>query len=249
MEIVVTGRVFNGKALVGYKVWLLDDNLIKYAVLDKRNAINLFSNHRVINCIYDKSKQPLKSKLNIPISEYPRYNKWIRGSSKNKYTDSYIIAVSLGINVEDVRIKVCGALIYGAITDPVSRKAQKHAETYYEEIRHMRTDVQKIAKNTGFNEQDINRVKNYLFMESHQLDGGYRRFDPSFDIASSWQRLMQNIAEPHDITLLNHELLEIQLVASGMDQRTAHNYAENQFNYGKESNEYYDRLKKHNKRG
>lgn len=48
------------------------------------------------------------------------------------------------------------------------------------------------------------------------------------------------------LTLLSHELLEMGLIESGMEQRTAHNYAENQFNYGKESNEYYDRLKKHN---
>ena len=109
----------------------------------------------------------------------------------------------------------------------------------------MKTDVSRIAKNTGFSGYDVNRVKNYLFMESHQLDDGYRRFDPSFVIATSWQRLLQNKFEPHDITLLRHELLEMELVASGMEQRTAHNYAENKFNYGKESNEYYDRIKKH----
>lgn len=83
-------------------------------------------------------------------------------------------------------------------------------------------------------------------MESHQLDDGYRRFDPSFDIASSWQRLIQNKIEPHDMTLLKHEMMEMNLIENGMEQRIAHNYAENQFNYGKESNEYYDRLKKHN---
>ena len=50
-------------------------------------------------------------------------------------------------------------------------------------------------------------------------------------------------------TLLKHELMEMELVNNGMSQRQAHNYAENQYNYGKESNEYYDRLKKYNKRG
>ena len=68
-------------------------------------------------------------------------------------------------------------------------------------------------------------------MESHQLADGYRRFDSSFEIASSWQRLMQNKIESHDLTLLSHELLEKGLIESGMEQRTAHNYAENQFNY------------------
>ena len=247
MELFVTGRILDGNTLIGYKVWALNsNNVLEYKIIRKDEVQKLFEKYHVRNCEYNKSTNGLKSKLTIPISEYPRYNKWMGLSTKNQYTDSHIIAMTLNKRVDDIRFMVCGALVYGAITDPLSERARKHAETYYEEIRHMKTDVQRIAKNTGFSEQDINRVKNYLFMESHQLADGYRRFDSSFEIASSWQRLMQNKIEPHDITLLSHELLEMSLIESGMEQRTAHNYAENQFNYGKESNEYYDRLKKHN---
>lgn len=246
MEIVITGRIFDGNKLIGYKAWLIDNNILEYKIIKKDDIAIAFERYQIKNCIFDKKTHSVRSKIHIPISEYPRYTKWMRLYRKNKYTDSYIIAVTLGKHIEDIRFLVCGALVYGAITDPLSRRAQKHAETYYEEIRHMSTDVKKIAKNTEFSEQEINKIKNYLFMEAHQLDGGYRRFDPSFDIASSWQRLIQNRIEPHDITLLKHELLEIQLVEAGMSQRTAHNYAQNHFDYGKEANEYYDRLKKHN---
>lgn len=34
---------------------------------------------------------------------------------------------------------------------------------YYEAVRHMKTDVSRIAKNTGFNEEDISRIKNFYF--------------------------------------------------------------------------------------
>ena len=41
--------------------------------------------------------------------------------------------------------------ISGAILDEESPDAEKHAELYHEEIRHMKTDVQRIADNTGYN--------------------------------------------------------------------------------------------------
>lgn len=246
MELFVTGRILDGNTLIGYKVWALNSNsVLEYKIIRKDEISKLFEKYHVRNCVYNKSTHGLKSKLPIPISEYPRYNKRMGLSTKNQYTDSHIIAMSLNKSTDDIRFMVCGALVYGAITDPLSERARKHAEVYYEEIRHMKTDVQKIAKNTGFSEQDINRVKNYLFMESHQLAEGYKRFDSNFDIASSWQRLMQNKIEPHDLTLLRHELMEMELINNGLDQETAHNYAQNQYYYAKEANEYNDKIKKH----
>ena len=85
-------------------------------------------------------------------------------------------------------------------------------------------------------------------MQAHELENGYRRFDPNFHIAQSWQRLMsknKNDIKNHDLTLLNHELLEMSLIESGMSQQEAHTYAQGTYNYGKESDEYYDKLKKH----
>lgn len=134
--------------------------------------------------------------------------------------------------------------ISGAITDPYSEEAEAHAELYYEEIRHFRTDINKIAENTGFTPEQIMLVKNYLFVDEHLLDGEIKRFDPSFEIAESWQRLAfdpKNIQQ-HDMTLLYHELMEMELIHQGYQQSEAHEITSKDYNYPKESREYYEEL-------
>ena len=136
--------------------------------------------------------------------------------------------------------------ISGAITDPSSLSALSHAEMYYEEIRKNHADVQRIANNTGFTTQQILMIKNYLFIDEHELDGGYRRFDVSFEIAESWRRLAfdpENI-KPHDITLLNHELMEMRLVNDGSTQDEAHTITSRKYDYAKESAAYYTSIRK-----
>lgn len=135
--------------------------------------------------------------------------------------------------------------ISGAITDPFSDKADNHAKLFYEEIRKNHSDVMRIAQNTGFSVDDILHVKNFLFIDVHLLeDGVIKRFDESFSIAESWRRLAfdpQNI-QKHDITLLKHEIYERQLMAQGHSQQDAHLIASEQYNYPKESLEFYEKL-------
>ena len=59
--------------------------------------------------------------------------------------------------------------IGGGISDPESKEAQKHAEMYYEEIRHMTTDVDKIASNTGFTKAQIMLVKKIISFNDKTL--------------------------------------------------------------------------------
>ena len=125
--------------------------------------------------------------------------------------------------------------ISGAISgalNPDSEEAEKHAEQYYESVRNMKTDYIKIAENTGMSEQDIVDIKNYLFVEKHNLFDGYKRFDLSYHIAQSWQRLIdgKKIKE-QDIIMLKHELIEMELVKSGMTQNQAHINATKIYNY------------------
>lgn len=137
--------------------------------------------------------------------------------------------------------QVVSGAIAGAITDPYCKKAQKHAEMYYQEIRKANTDIEKIASNTDFSLDQIRLIKNYLFIWEHDLEDGTRRFDPIFHIAESWRRLAydaKNI-QPHDITLLKHELLEIDLVTKGYSQREAHENATKIHNYSLESSKFY----------
>lgn len=80
--------------------------------------------------------------------------------------------------------------VSGALT-PDSRRASKHAEQYYEAVRHMKTDIQRIARNTGFSEKEIADIKSFVFEEEHDLgDSGIRRFHESYEMAQSWQRLI-----------------------------------------------------------
>jgi hypothetical protein len=135
--------------------------------------------------------------------------------------------------------------ISGAISDPLSAEAQEHAIKYYEEIRHRVDDIYKIAKYTGYIPEQILKVKNYLFVETHILSTGIKRFDPSFEIAESWQRLtdMQDYIQLHDKLLIPHELMEMELITKGMSQSEAHDRTCLEYDYPSASNEFYERLR------
>ena len=132
----------------------------------------------------------------------------------------------------------------GRITNQYGKAANEHAERYYGLVRSMKTDVKRIAKNTGYPEEEIQRIKNFIFVEKHDLgDGKPRQFDPDFAMAQSWQRLILGKPEPHDLTLLRHEVMEQRLMKQGLSQSEAHIQASQSYNYPKESDEYYASLK------
>ena len=82
-------------------------------------------------------------------------------------------------------------------------------------------------------------------------ENGIRSFFPNFMIAQSWQRLEsgRNI-QPHDLTLLLHEIKERRLIVEeGLTQSEAHMKTCEKFNYPKEAEEYYDSLKKYKETG
>lgn len=116
-------------------------------------------------------------------------------------------------------------------------------------MRHSNSDVQKIADNTGFTVEQIAHIKAYLFVDKHPLENGYKEFDPCFEIAESWRRLAydKNKIQRHDITLLNHELMEMKLIFDGLSQSVAHSLTEKKYNYQQESRDFYATLKtRHN---
>lgn len=141
-------------------------------------------------------------------------------------------------------------MVSGArITDQFGDAATEHAERYYGLVRSMTTDISKIAKITGYSESDIKKVKDYVFMDVHDLgDGEPRRFDPSFAMSQSWQRLIDGHPEPHDMTLIQHEVMERKLVESGMRQDEAHIITTKKYNYTRESDDYYAALKEYKNR-
>lgn len=158
-----------------------------------------------------------------------------------QYRDEYA-----GI-IDFLKKKISGA-ITGAL-DPDGKEAEEHAIRFYEEVRHRTTDCRKIAKNTGFNVNEIKNIKNYIFIDKHYLDDGYRRFDPDYEMGQSWQRLTEgkNIQE-HDIIMLKHESFERKLVSSGMSQDEAHLESSLKYNYNEALEEYYDKIGKNKRR-
>lgn len=111
----------------------------------------------------------------------------------------------------------------------------------------MKNDHIRIAHNTDFSEEEVKQVKSFIFLEKHDLGGSEPEyFYPSYEMAQSWQRLIdgKNI-QPHDITLLKHELMERNLINQGYTQREAHKKTEEKYNYGDESRGYYAKTDKH----
>lgn len=137
----------------------------------------------------------------------------------------------------------------GAITDTESKRARRYAKKEYESIRKRKVDVGRIAKNTGYSKEAIQKIKNYLFIDKHDLGyKGIERFDPNFEIAQSRNRLMNGNIKKHDLTLLKHEIYERKLISNGLSQEEAHKETCKIYNYQKEAEEYYDLLKKRKKR-
>ena len=128
---------------------------------------------------------------------------------------------------------VSGA-VNGALNSE-SDRAIEHAERYYDSVRKMKADTNRIAKNTGIKLEHIVQVKNHLFMKSHDLGvNGYRRFYADYDIAQSWQRLIEGKdIMPQDIVLLKHEYCESRYMEKGLSQKEAHDKANRRYDYSK----------------
>lgn len=161
------------------------------------------------------------------------YDEWKKEFvNNNKFTSA---------NNDDI-IKSGG--ISGAL-NPSSERAQEHAEKYYQAVRKMKTDCKRIARNTGYSEDEIKQIKKFIFIDKHELgDGKFEQFAPSYEMAESWQRLIdgKNI-QSHDLTLLKHEIMEKGLMKNGYSQDEAHTITSQKCNYAKEAYEYYDKIK------
>ena len=138
------------------------------------------------------------------------------------------------------------------IVDPSSDEAEEFAQMYYREIRSFSTDCRKIAENTGIEESEIRKIKQYLFFEGGYIDSytkEFKHFMPDCAIAQSWQRLMLGDIKKHDYTLINHELYEMKIKNENpnISHTDAHTLATRKYDYNREAEEYYGNLKKHNK--
>ena len=159
-------------------------------------------------------------------------------------SDAKFQNTSNNLSEDEFHIMISGG-ISGAITDPFSEEADEHAKRFYKAMRNIKgDDVFRIAKNTGYTVEQISTIKSYLFIQEHDLEDGFRRFDPSFIISESWRRLAYapDYIQPHDLLLIQHELREMELVQQGYPQSDAHDITEEDFNYAHDAYEFHKRL-------
>lgn len=112
---VLTGRIFNGRELVGIKLVNINNYSVVY--VKKLNFEKVFAVYRVLNCTYKNGRLQVSSKLDI--SKFPRYNRYgsLAGNRKDYYTESEIIAYATHGNIDEVTYNICGALVYGICKD------------------------------------------------------------------------------------------------------------------------------------
>ena len=140
-------------------------------------------------------------------------------------------------------IKKSGA-VYSYKNDPDGSKRQGIAEKLYEQTRNRNSmyEVRAIAKNSGMSEADIKKVYDHIYTNKHLFKNGtIHLFDPDYEMAQSWQRLRNNNnIQPHDITLLKHELAEYNIMGESIDieYEPVHNEVTEKYNYQKELMQY-----------
>lgn len=193
----------------------------------------------------------------IPILEYFRV-----GMAQMRFPKDYELAAAFPEELINCRCtieylpknerKTQSGAISGALNDendPLGLKRDAKAQEMYEEIRNRdkNFEIKAVSKNSGFSESEIERVYNHIFIRKHLLDDGViDRFAPDFYMANSWLRLRNGKKiYPHDITMINHELVEEKILGDSIEisARMAHNIANQQYNY---KNELLKFLKNHN---
>ena len=112
----------------------------------------------------------------------------------------------------------------GRIIDPTKVDSWDRAEREYTVFRERSDDVPAIARNTGWSEQRISRIKDHVFYDEHRLDDGVRRFNADPEMHNAWQRMIDGEHTPSDVKLLEHEYFESRFERIfRTDYRTAHN--------------------------
>ena len=70
---------------------------------------------------------------------------------------------------------------------------------------------------------------------------------PDFDMAVSWQRLIEGKHIPPDIVMLQHELMEMSLIRKGLSQKEAHDITNKKHNYSNAIGEWKKKNGKNNR--
>lgn len=157
-----------------------------------------------------------------------RYRMFKDGITIDQFVDNGK-TLTLAQLVEKDVLEVSGGNISasGGILDKSQEEQDEYAERYYKFIRNRKykTDIDAIAKNTGFSKEKISKVRDHLFDNTDHLysDNSKAPFTPNAHIAQAWERLEQNKFNKTDIMLLNHEYTELTFMRKkGYNYEKAH---------------------------
>lgn len=134
--------------------------------------------------------------------------------------------------------------VYNYKNDPNGTIRQKIADDLYSQTRNRNPEyeVKAVAQNSGMSEVDVKKIYNHIYVNKHLFqDGTIHLFEPDYEMAQSWQRLRNNSQiQPHDITLLKHELAEYNVMGESLDiaYEPVHNEVVKTYNYQKELIQY-----------
>ena len=120
-----------------------------------------------------------------------------------------------------------------------NRNREKEVEDVYKNIR-------KIPEMEDFSKEDVSIVYKHVFDNKYELEGGFKNFDPDYDMAQSFQRLKEgkNI-QKHDLTMLRHERMEYDYMnKNNMLYNEAHKNTELWYNYTKDLAEFLEKGRK-----
>ncbi len=120
-------------------------------------------------------------------------------------------------------------------------RRETEASTFYDKICTNDSDVITIAKISGMSVQNIQQIKNHVFFNRHiKWDGSVGRFDPDYNMAVAWKRLLDGNPNETDILLLKHELLESQYEKEyNLTADKAHRMASETYDWNKAVKELY----------
>lgn len=127
-----------------------------------------------------------------------------------------------------------GEIINTAIVNTIDTSEHRYLEAFeeakveYERIRNDINDVKSISTNIDAEIEEVIRVKEHVFFDSHTKKYGdgrieYGRLDEDPEIVNAWDRLSQNNHVSSDMDFFRHESYESNLVrAEGMVYNDAH---------------------------
>ena len=252
--------------IVNFSQSIVDDSIRKNVEFHHKVGLSPKIVRRVVGhpCKWCKSLEGSYNYPEVPKDIYRRHGKcrctvdYHPGNGKRqnvhtkKWTDEKqkLVRKRSRIGIESVdereqkrynRVMKSSGAVYGAWNDrndPYNKERDRHAQEFYESVRNRNKqhEIVKVSKNSRLSQSDVEKIYNHIFINEYDLEDGWKRFDPSYDMAESWRRLSEiggkNI-QPHDLVMLRHELMEHDLMANGMRYDEAHELTNKNYNYQK----------------